>query len=300
MTIEELYQLQEGRKVQFDALVADKKTLTTKAKKPYIQLSVQDATGTLEFPIWDNYESNNTNIEIEGLVAIEGKIGYYDGNLQIQEPKVTPINIGAINYNLFVPSYTIPENIFTYFNQTVEAMDHKYKQLAMSLTGCLGYDKKLWAEFTTCVSAVKHHGNKRGGLLLHVVGMMRTVDAMIANYIEHPHYYDAKDVIDPSRLRFKVIAHDIGKLKEYSYKGVIKHNNRRINHLTDSVIMVHKANDERGGLLTQEEMDDISAAIESHHGQWGKREPETLEDWLLHIADLTDARIVGAVEDKKK
>ena len=73
--------------------------------------------------------------------------------------------------------------------------------------------KRDGRDFLSCVAAEKFHGNKRGGLFLHTVGVMKTIESILKDYVTNPFYMNADNVIDKDRLMLKAIVHDIMKIK---------------------------------------------------------------------------------------
>ena len=296
--ISQLNKLKSGTFVTFQALLCTKERKEKTDTVPYVYVTVQDSTGTAEFPIWKDYDLVNNSINTNVAYTISGTVSFWEKKLQIKNPSFcAPVKSKDIDFNLFVPTYDIPKELFEYFGKYLESMEEPYKTIAKTMVGYEGLNDARWKAFITCPSAQKHHGNKRGGLFIHEIGVMKSIDSMIKNYLETPYFYDASKVINASRLRLKAIAHDYKKVDEYEYEGAIKYKStKKTDHLVDGAAYVREINKECGNILSAEDEEDIAYSILSHHGQWGGYEPKSLEDWLLHIADLTDARIVGETE----
>jgi 23S rRNA maturation-related 3'-5' exoribonuclease YhaM len=300
MTIQDIFKMEDGVRVSLNILLSDKKTQTKKDGSSYLTASVQDVTGKLEFPVWDDFTITNELLQLNQVYTLKGVVSHFGETLQVKNPKFTKVN-GEVDLKQFVPTYDIPSYLIQDFLKTIDKMDTKWKSIAMAATGALGYDKKRWKSFTTCVSASSHHGNKRGGLFLHTMGVLKAVNSMIDRYVTAPFYTDAKDVINPDRLRCKAIVHDLKKDEEYEFDGIIRHKkDLEYDHTINGVVYMHKINDEVGNVLTEEELQDLCYAIMSHHGQWGAFQPKDLEDILLHLADMEDAKIVGAAEEAER
>ncbi|ACA56763.1 HD domain-containing protein [Clostridium botulinum] len=297
MKIADITSENSGEVVEFNALVNDKRTNYKKDGSPYLLLILQDNTGTIAFPVWDKYEQLNNLLEINSIVAVKGVAAIFNGNMQIRNPAINVFK-ESINYSDFVPEYDIPKNLINYFNETINSLEDKYKKIAIAATGAMGYDKKRWNEFITCVAAEKFHGNKRGGLFLHTVGVMKTIENIIADYITNPFYMSAQNCINKDRLMLKAIVHDIMKIKEYDYEGIIRRKPIKMDHLVMGASYINEINSEVGKLLDEEELDDICYSILSHHGEFGNFEPKTIEDVLLNAADIIDSQIVNAIENK--
>lgn len=297
MKIADITSKNSGEIVEFNALVNDKRTNYKKDGSPYLLLILQDNTGTISFPVWDKYEQLNSFVEVDSVVAVKGVAATFNGNMQIRNPVINLFK-GNVNYSDFVPEYNIPKNLIDYFNETINNLEDKYKKIAIAATGAMGYDKKRWNEFITCVAAEKFHGNKRGGLFLHTVGVMKTIDNIIENYITNPFYMSAKNCINKDRLMLKAIVHDIMKIKEYDYKGIIRRKSIKMDHLVMGASYINEINNEVGKILDEDELDDICYSILSHHGEFGNFEPKTIEDVLLNAADIVDSQIVNAIGNK--
>ncbi|APU58633.1 HD domain-containing protein [Clostridium botulinum] len=297
MKIADITSENSGEVVEFNALVNDKRTNYKKDGSPYLLLILQDNTGTIAFPVWDKYEQLNNLLEINSIVVVKGVAATFNGNMQIRNPVINVFKESII-YSDFVPEYDIPKNLINYFNETINSLEDKYKKIAIAATGAMGYDKKRWNEFITCVAAEKFHGNKRGGLFLHTVGVMKTIENIIADYITNPFYMSAQNCINKDRLMLKAIVHDIMKIKEYDYEGIIRRKPIKMDHLVMGASYINEINSEVGKILDEEELDDICYSILSHHGEFGNFEPKTIEDVLLNAADIIDSQIVNAIENK--
>ena len=109
-------------------------------------------------------------------------------------------------------------------------------------------------------------------------------------------YGDINSVLNKDRLICKAILHDIKKVDEYEYETVIRRKPGVIGHLIDGVTYLNKINEECNNILNREQIEDLTYAILSHHGQYGPYEPKTPEDVILHLADMADAKVVGELE----
>lgn len=297
MKIDDLSKLENGAAIEIMALVSDKRTSRKKDGTPFLTLIIQDNTGSMSFPLWDNYDHFINSIEINSVVYIKGFISYFNGTVQIKSPVIKPVATGY-DYSDFVPSYAIPKELFNYFESTVNSLEEKYRKIAIAATGAFGTNNKRWDAFTNCVAAEKFHGNKRGGLFIHTLGVMKSMEAIIANYVDNPFYMDAKEVISRDRLILKAIVHDLMKAEEYEYDGIIRRKQVKMDHLVLGAAFIREVNQEVGNLLSEEELDDICYSILCHHGEFGNYGTKDIEDILLNLADMVDSQIVNAVENK--
>jgi len=299
MKIEDIAKLSDGSAIDLMGLVSDKRIGRKKDGSPFLTIIIQDNTGSLSFPVWDNFEHFMETVEVNSVIHVKGFAGSFNGSIQIRNPIIRPV-LRGFDYSDFVPSYTINKELIEYFENTVNSLEEKYKKIAIGATGAFGSNEKRWDAFFNCVAAEKFHGNKRGGLFIHTIGVMKSMEAILSNYIENPFYMDAKGVISRDRLMLKAILHDLKKSEEYDYEGIIRRKNIKMDHLVLGAAFVREVNQEEGNVLSQEELDDICYSILCHHGEFGNYSTKGIEDILLNQADVIDSQIVNAVENKIK
>jgi 23S rRNA maturation-related 3'-5' exoribonuclease YhaM len=303
MTVAEILEWKDGTKIEsIRVMIADKKVLPkSSGAGNYLLLDIQDLTGKLNFPVWDDVELLD-EVLVPGIIAdiADATMGTWNGARQLKNPKIhilTEEELKEVDMGLFVPAYDIPKHLITSMEMTIADMKDPWKTIAMHVTGALGCDENKWKAFLECPAAEKHHSNKRGGLFLHTMGVLVNCQDDIRHYVTDPLFYDAKDLIVPDRLRLKAIIHDYKKVDEYEYQTSIRRKpGRPLGHIFDGVAYIREVNKECGGILTQEQEEDLIWAILTHHGQWGPAEPSNPEEWILHLADMRDSRIVGCVE----
>ncbi|MBQ8304241.1 MAG: HD domain-containing protein, partial [Clostridia bacterium] len=136
-------------------------------------------------------------------------------------------------------------------------------------------------------AAFKLHHAVRGGLLMHVLSIVRLAEAVCTVY----------PFVDKDLLLSGAILHDIAKLKEfvvcetgvatgYSVKGNL------IGHLAEGAIMVREAAKRLN--ISEETSNLVEHMLLSHHGEpeFGAAvRPLFLEAELLSELDLMDSRI---------
>lgn len=301
MNIAEIIKLKGGETVNTRVVLSDKAVLPKKTSGDFLSLTIQDATGTMTFPIWDDIPLLDGALHTGDIIDIADAVyTTWNDNPQLKNPRfhvLTDEEKESLDYSLFVPSYDIPEELIAWFTGVIEKMADPWKSLALQATGALGTNPARWKEFMACVSGEKHHGNKRGGLFLHTCGVLKSVMSMAENYVLTPLYYDAASIINTDRLYFKAIFHDIKKVDEYEYDTCIRRRkDKPLGHIYDSVSYLREINKELGNVLTSVEEEAIIWSVLAHHGQWGPTTPDNAEDWLLHLADMIDSRIVGELE----
>jgi 23S rRNA maturation-related 3'-5' exoribonuclease YhaM len=295
--IKELKTLEQNKLVSIKGLIIDTKEMTKKDNvTPYLQVYIGDTTGNIDFPVWDDFEENKKTL-IPGLIyEVKGIFNLYQGKPQISSPSFHLLSDAKPTE--FIAKYEIPQELYDYFTNTISNMEDKYKRFAISATGCMGDSKWKWDMFTAAPAAKSHHQNKIGGLFIHTVGVMKNIENMLNLYVDNPFFTSAGRVINKDRMMLKAILHDIGKVGEYEWETGIKRRNIVRDHIMMGVSYIERLNMQMN-CFDEEELDNICASIMTHHGKYasyGKSEMTTAEDYMLHLADMIDSKIVGITE----
>ncbi|MEG0728245.1 MAG: HD domain-containing protein [Anaerovoracaceae bacterium] len=289
MNISEIRDTKDRTHISFKGMLSEVKVLESSTGSSYINITFQDKDDAISFPIWDNIDEIK-GYETGQVYVISGQKASWNNTPQIKSPLI--LKCDDAKPEDYVPSYDITNEHIGEFNWIVDNLCEPYKSTMRAALN------KLGDSFYTSVSATRHHGNKRGGLLLHTIGVVRNVESMIKNYSDNKliDNYDITSLINKDRLIFKALWHDIMKVYEYD-SVAIKIRPNSVSHIYRSVafleaILYHNKDID----FPEEEFASVAKSILSHHGQYGPEEPKTIEDYMLHLADMIDAKIVGECE----
>lgn len=297
--LKNLKNLAQNTPISLRAIITEAKELRKKDETMFLQLSIQDTTGSMDFPVWDFVEERIKILLPGKVISVTGKLTFYENKPQIKDPLFYVLD--NVDPQEFIPRYIIPKELIDYFENTVSVMDTKYKRFIMSMTGCMGSSKWKWDLFTSAPAAKSNHHSKIGGLFLHTVGVMKNVENMLNLYVDKPFLIDASNVINKDRIMTKAILHDIGKVGEYEWLAGIKRKKIVRDHIMMCVSYMERTNLEMD-CFDEEELDNMCASIMTHHGKYstyGYSEMTTAEDYILHLADMIDSQIVRIVEGSR-
>ena len=308
--IEEILDMQDNTKTEVMAMVIEIKKLPyKKAPGDFLLLQMQDNTGYIVMPIWNNIEKYD-HIEVGTKLLVKGEKRSYNNEPQLNMNTISVLEEAESALENFVPSYQIPQELFTYFNSfLLKIQDIRYHKFLEEIMGIMATEEGQlfvvnnlkWKRFTEAPAAAKHHGNRLGGLFLHTVGVMKAVDNIIKDYVENPFHTKAKN-LDTDMLRFLAIIHDFEKTNEYKWMVEIAYESKVcVGHEVLLLNTLGSANTKCGDMFTIYEMSKMNSIILTHHGQWSKYTPSHkdtvfLEGKLLHVCDMIDSQIIGEAE----
>lgn len=295
MDIKEISNLKSGEAISFKAVIADKKLAPKSGGGNFLSVTLADSNGRITTPIFDNVDSLNEKLQIGKAYLVKGLTNIWNGTTQLKNLAFRELTEDEYAPDEFISCYEVPVSLVKFFKETVENMAEPWRTITIKAVGMDG-NQSRWKAFLTCPSAEKHHGNKIGGLFLHTLGVMTSAVNAYNVYTKINMYGDISSVINKDRIICKAILHDIKKVDEYEYETVIRRKPGVLGHIIDGVVYLNQINAECGYILSKEQVEDLSYAILSHHGQYGPYEPKTVEDLILHLADMTDAKIVGELE----
>lgn len=279
--------LKEGDKVRSYFLVREKTKLLTKADKPYLSVDLMDRDGSINGKMWDNAEQASECFEKGDVVAVRGLANSYQGRMQL---KIVDIRTADerdkehLDMSDIIPH--TPHDPDAMWEQIMETIGTVENDRTRELLTNIFNDEKVGPAFKNATAARDMHHNYVGGLLEHTLSVTVVADFLCNHYGAEIN----RDIVIAGAL-----LHDIGKIEEidssrdfnYTIEGSLK------GHVVIGVGIVRDfaaaaADFPREILLLIEHL------IISHQGQkeWSSPiEPKTPEAQILHLADLTDARM---------
>lgn len=287
----------QGTAYEMEVMVASSDIKKTKGGKDYLSLTLQDSSGNISVNVWDGWSGLHKEMLVGNIFRVSGVIDKpYQDRPQIKISKADFVAESFAEYTgtkEFSPSYNVSDIHIQYMRDTINSLEEKYQQVANHM-----FTQRVWEDFIKCPAAKKHHGAKMGGLLVHTIAVAENVRSIYARYsLQGSIIPDVSSLMNLDRLLFMALIHDIGKIFEYVWIPAIDYRKEnQISHIYHAVHMLIEANNKCNKIIDEAELQTICFSLISHHGEYGEVKPKNLEDWILHIADLTDAHLVGAVE----
>lgn len=265
---------------------ADRKEMgETSAQKPFLRCVFRDRTGEVLGVCWEEAEAVAAQFENGDVVKVRGRVGTYHEKLQLTVEKLRKASRDEVEPADYLPAsrFSIEEMVDELRRVVGSVEDPWLRKLLHVVFSRPGVVER----YSRHTAALGIHHAYVGGLLEHVLEMVRLVEAMAAL---HPEYTD-RDLLVAG-----VLLHDIGKLEEYEMRGVgfnQSNSGQLLGHIYMGARWVEERIAEIEGFpasLRQE----LLHLILSHHGEiefGAVSTPKTMNAWVLHMADLTSARL---------
>jgi 3'-5' exoribonuclease len=276
--------IREDDQVRGQYLVKVKRMGTTKKGDSFLSLTLADRTGDLEAKVWERAEEASRIFNEGDVLDIEGYASAYRGQLQLILSEFKPVDrIEEPDLFLEVTKQDVPE-MMAGLREILRGIKHP--QIKALIDRFLA-DRKFISLFKKAPAAKSFHHSYIGGLLEHTLSVCRMAQNVAGQYPD----------LDRDLLLAGAFLHDIGKVKELRFGGLIDYTDegRLIGHLSLGVSMV----EEKVSLLANfphEIVLRLKHLILSHHGDYAfgsPKRPKFLEAFALNLIDDLDAKMNG-------
>ena len=256
---------------------------TTAKGKPYLTLTLQDKTGSIDGKVWDNADAINANLTPQSFIHVRGKVNEFKEILQVKVDACKPITEDKVDLEDFT-AHT-EKDIDLLWEELIETMGKIKDPSLAKLFKTFLADKELVTNFKKATAAIKLHHAYVGGLLEHTVNILKLGKLISAEY----------QILNKDLLFFGIFLHDIGKIREYEVKVAPEHTDegRLVGHTSFGILMLEeKARQVKD--FPAELLMELQHLILSHHGEYAYGAPVlpmTPEAMVLHHLDNLDAKI---------
>ena len=277
-----------GDRISDIYLVKNMQNALTKAGKPYISMTLQDKTGTLDAKIWEPGSMGINEFEALDYVDVMGDVTSFQGEKQLSVKRLRVANEGE-----YIPADYLPmtpydiEEMYAELMQFVASVRNPHlNALLNSFFGDPEFKKKF--SFTSAAKGF-HHAFV-GGLLQHTLGVTRLCDDFSKRY----------EILNRDLLVTAAMFHDIGKTEELSPFPANDYTDdgQLLGHISIGAMMVSErihGMEDFPKILENE----LIHCILAHHGQleYGSpKKPALAEAVALNFADDVDAKMENLTE----
>lgn len=280
--------LKDGEIVDDVFLVSDKQLRANRNAALYLSVDLRDKTGMMNGRMWNVSEDSCSGVQSGGYVRARGKVQLFQGTLQLILTHCDPVSAAAIDPVDFeqVSSVKI-EQLLEQLRSVLLGFENPDLRILME---CFLVEETLLNALTETPAGVKAHHAYAGGLLEHVVTLLKSAEKLCEVYTE----------LDVELLQAGVFLHDIGKTRELSCESGFNYTDegQLLGHLMIGVEMLTEKI-RRVTELTREPFPQelewrLKHMILSHHGTYefgSPRLPMTPEAIALHMIDNLDAKL---------
>jgi 3'-5' exoribonuclease len=279
-----LKDIQDGQQVKGIFLVKEMAAAETKAGKPYLMLTLMDATGEIAARVWENAEKFMPACPAGAVVAVAGLAQAYKGVNQLRLDSLSRVNEAEVDFSLLVPSTSGDLNLMT--KELLKLAGSVENPFLRELLLAFFSSKEFLTAFKKAPAAKSMHHAYLGGLLEHSLGVARLATETAKLYPS----------LDQDLLIAGALLHDLGKVKEFEFSSFpfdYSDQGRLVGHMVLGIEMIQEKIARIKG-FPEELATRIKHLILSHHGRYEFGSPSlpmVREAFALNFLDDLDAKM---------
>ena len=174
-------EFKECQHFEGDLLVTNVVKGVSNSGAPYLSITLQDRTGSIEAKKWDCSENDISVVVIGNVIHVTGDIIEYRGTLQMKVIYLSCSDQNNIDYTRFcLESPVAQEELLRKFNRYLSSIENEDCKKIINYILERHYD-----DFICYPAAVKNHHEFASGLLYHTVSMLDLASAIQNLYNNH-------------------------------------------------------------------------------------------------------------------
>lgn len=290
MSRREIASLGENETIDEVYLVSSKQLRPNRQGNLYLQMQISDKSGQVNGMMWNANDHVYRKFEDGDYVRVQGTSQFYNGAMQIIVTSLDRVDPKDVDESHFVQLGGAEiDRLRGELAGMLRAMKNPHLR---NLAECFLIDEEFMQRFCRAPAGVKNHHAYHGGLLEHVVNLMKVTQAIAPFYPQ----------VDADLLLIGAFTHDLGKIDELSYDKGFSYSDegQLIGHLVMGVSLIDQKAAEAeklgGEAIPQELVLRVKHMVVSHHGklEFGSpKVPMTLEALALNYLDTLDAHVIS-------
>lgn len=266
---------------------------TKKNGEPYFFVTLRDSSASIPCVMWDGHEAlQERRVVVDDFARIEGNVADFNGAKQLTLRRIEKVDETDVDIADFVAVSPRPRaEMEAELDALIESVVNPECRRLLARFFGHGRFREMYC---TAPAAARIHQAWIGGLLEHTLAVVRNA----VRLAEHYGPYDRDLLVTAG------IFHDVGKIREYSWRRTITYTDEGRLHghisigasMVDAAIRALQREPEGFSELRRQH---IIHLILSHHGklEYGSPVvPKTKEALLLHYGDYTEAYLSSFVE----
>ena len=276
--------LSEGSALNDIYFVKQLSNKVTKNGKPYMDVTLQDRTGTIDGKVWDVNSPGIDDFSQLDYVYISGDVSVFNNALQANIKRARKAREGEYEPADYLP--VSEKDIDEMYGELLQIIDSiREPHLKELLESFFKGDEKFKKRFCFHSAAKSVHHGFVGGLLEHTLSVAKVCDFFAKNY----------PFLDRDLLLTAAILHDIGKLNEiapfplndYTDEGQL------LGHIVIGTEIISNRIRKIEGFPAVKARE-LLHCILAHHGELefgSPKKPAPVEAVALSFADNVDAKM---------
>lgn len=273
--------------------VADKQVRSNRQGNDYILLQLMDRTGQISGLRWNAGQALYETFQKGDFLRVLGNTQLHNGMLQIIVQDFESVPASKVNHEDFAKSN--PDEVLKLMEELKSKLLSVQNPHLKLIVQSYFEDAALMEKFQRAPAGIKTHHAYEGGLLRHVVDIIRIAEGVAPAYPQ----------LDLEMLLVGVFLHDLGKVSELSFDADLSYTDpgQLLGHLVQGVaeleVRVGKIAKATGTEIPEKVVWRLQHMIVSHHGQLEHGSPKlpmTLEALVLAHIDNMDAKVNSALE----
>ncbi len=273
--------LKEKDRLKINLMIKSCTKGTTSKGAPYLNLILQDNSGTIDGKMWDAKPQDEANAVQGHVCEVSFEVLEYNHSLQLRVNRIQDLDQSGIDLSEYIQSSSITraQSEKRVRDLIASLKNENYKVLVQAMLD------KVGDAFYQYPAASRIHHSYMGGLAEHSLGMAALAEQIVSLY----------PLLNRDLLIAGTIVHDLGKTaelggmisSEYTNKG------RLLGHISIGHAWLAEVADEVG-LGDSEESMLLRHMVLSHHGKFEFGSPvlpELPEAEALSMIDNLDARM---------
>lgn len=298
--ISRLSELPRGQECDFFCYVVSRESLLTRAGKPYLRITIRDASRSITFPVWRDapwWAVCDEYLKPGGCCKI--RAAYHESAHGPQfEVRKLRVATEADAPDGFDPSKLLPPSrgdSAALLDAVKAIAETEIGNVALRHVVCLVLDQHRdgWLQ----QAGGRWHHAQRGGLIEHTYFTLQNALAIWDSYSMA--YRDIAQYASRDLIIAGAILHDVGRVYELTLDAsgaATTTTGELVGHAIMGRDLLRIA---AGDTLDNESRLRLEHILLSHHGRHefgASMAPMTIEGLIVHLADDSDARIVAALE----
>ena len=283
--ITQIKDFKKNTRIQGFYLVREKHLRSTRNNHPYLQLDLQDNSGSIEAKVWEDVPAFSKSFDEGDAVVVKGRVSEYRERLQLEIEDIgaaTPEKHAEFGFDItkLIPSSSLDaDEMWKALGALIKDMKNKHLKQLIS---------RIYKEHAEVLkrhpASMKLHHAWLGGFLEHVLSMAQ-LGVLLSQHYE----------LDTDLVLTGILLHDIGKIHEiqaaeqpgYTDEGKL------IGHIVMGRDIARDAMSEIPDFPEALRLK-VEHMILAHQGKYewqSPKQPKFREALLVHHIDELDARM---------